>query len=646
MTSRLRDRVFAATTIWALAGVFPILAQSPATPESKGNDRPREEVVLPEPIPDPLEPFNRAMWALNKGVMTGVIKPSAKVYRVIVPPPLRRGVRNFGRNITYPGRLINNLLQAKWTGARDESYRFGCNTVLGLGGFFDVASRFDVPKADADFGQTFGQWGWKPQCFVMLPLFGPSNERDTVGLAADTAANPLTYWSPYRFVASRPWTYLGPYSYASYAVTYNNLSDQVEDYVRFSRTEKDPYSELAYAWTFVREGRVLNVSMDAPRDEASLETLRTVFFTFKDKEFPERGRVRSVLIPTTGKRLQYSVWLQPKRAPVVYIVPGLGSHRLASAALALAELAFQNGFSSVCISSPFNYEFMENAATADLPGYTPIDAADMRLALTEIDHQLEHVAPGRIGARALLGYSMGGFQSLFVAGGATGEGMPMIQFDRIIAINTPVRLLYGTDKLDQFFDAPLAWPAPTRQQQIENTFYKVAALTGNSITPQAGLPFSAVESKFLIGVAFRLILRDVIYSTQQRSNLGILRNSLNPWRREPVYREILQYGYQDYFDRFAIPYYQQHGLDMQKPMNLAMAGDLRTYEAGLKANRAIRVFVNRNDFLLADSDLAWLQSTFGSERLTVFERGGHLGNLFRPDVQQAILESLEDLKSK
>jgi phospholipid-binding lipoprotein MlaA len=125
--------------------------------------------------------------------MTGAVKPTAKVYRLIVRKPVRKGIENFGKNITYPGRLINNLLQGKWAGARDETYRFGCNTTVGVAGFFDVASKWNIPKSDADFGQTFGQWGWKPACYLMLPIFGPSNERDTVGLAADTAADPLTY---------------------------------------------------------------------------------------------------------------------------------------------------------------------------------------------------------------------------------------------------------------------------------------------------------------------------------------------------------------------------------------------------------------------------------------------------------------------
>src|ERR1700685_1146119 len=113
-----------------------------------------ENIVLPKSVPDPIEPFNRAMWAFNKGLMTDVIKPTSKVYRFVVRKPIRTGIGNFGRNLTYPGRLINNLLQGKWSGARDESYRFVCNTTAGVAGFWDVATKWKIPKSDADFGQT------------------------------------------------------------------------------------------------------------------------------------------------------------------------------------------------------------------------------------------------------------------------------------------------------------------------------------------------------------------------------------------------------------------------------------------------------------------------------------------------------------
>lgn len=622
-----------------------------------------ETVVLPESVPDPFEPFNRVMWGFNKGVMTGVIKPTSRVYRFVVRKPVRTGIGNFGKNLTYPGRLINNLLQGKWTGARDESYRFVCNTTVGVAGFFDVGTKWNIPKSEADFGQTFGQWGWKPNYFLMLPLLGPSNERDLLGSAADTAANPLLYIAPYDFEASNPLTWLGPYTYFTYAVMYNDLSDTVNEYVRFSQAEMDPYATIQYAWTFVRENRVADFQVKGEQDPASLETLESVFFTYKDPEFPGRGKTRSVRIPATGKKLKFTFWLQPGKAPVVYILPGLGSHRLAQPSLALAELVYKNGFSAVCLSSTFNSEFMEHASTAALPAYLPVDGHDVHVALTEIDRRLQRLYPNRLGDKALMGYSMGAFQALFLAAtettnppasgfGATnqlparlsrGEGGPLIQFDRYVAINTPVRMTFGVSKLDEFYRAPLEWPEAERADNMENTFLKVAALSKSTLTPQTSLPFSAIESRFLIGLSFRLLLRDIIFSSQRRDNLGVLQQPINNFRRDPVYQEILQYSYQEYFQKFAIPYYWEQGLDATAE-TLQKAGDLRTYDAGLRANPNIRIIVNQNDFLLADEDLAWLLATFGPEQLTVFGQGGHLGNLSNPTVQKTILRALTNMK--
>jgi ABC-type transporter lipoprotein component MlaA len=633
-----------------------------------------EKVVLPKSVPDPLEPFNRVMWGFNKAVMTGVIKPSSRVYRFVVAKPVRTGIGNFGKNLTYPGRLINNLLQGKWNGARDESYRFVCNTTVGVAGFWDVATKWKIPKSDADFGQTFGKWGWQPQFFIMLPLYGPSNDRDTVGLAADTAANPLLYISPYRFDIHKPLTYLGPYSYLSYMVMYNNLSDSVGEYVRFSQAEMDPYSEIEYAWTFARANRVADFQVEGKQDAASLETLESVFFTFKDPEFPSHGTTRSVRISATGRNLKFTFWLQPGKANVVYIVPGLGSHRLADTSLALAELVYQNGFSAVCVSSPYNSEFMENAATAALPAYLPVDGHDVQVALTEIDHRLHVLYPDRLGNRALMGYSLGAIQTLFIASsGPTNqysittkgamlrfrEGkqgvqevridpvtnqLSLIHFDRYVAINTPVRMAQGISKLDEFYRAPLDWPDTNRTDNIENTFLKMAALSQSTLTPQTTLPFSAIESKFLIGLTYRLKLRDMIYSSQRRNNQGVLHHPIREWRRDPLYQEILQYSFQDYFEKFAIPYYQAQGLASPTAETMAKDGDLRTYEAGLRANPDVRVIVNQNDFLLTDADLAWLHTTFATNQLTVFPQGGHLGNLFNPAVQKSILAALTPMR--
>ena len=160
------------------------------------------------------------------------------------------------------------------------------------------------------------------------------------------------------------------------------------------------------------------------------------------------------------------------------------------------------------------------------------------------------------------------------------------------------------------------------------------------LTPQSSLPFSAIESKFLVGLVFRFTLRDTIYSSQQRHNQGVLDHRLLGIRRNPAYQEILQYSFQDYFAKFAVPYYQSRGLAEPVAETLEKGGDLRTYEEGLRANPAVRIIANENDFLLTAEDLAWLRATFPAERLKLFPQGGHLGNLSNPTVQQAILGAL------
>ena len=146
-------------------------------------------------------------------------------------------------------------------------------------------------------------------------------------------------------------------------------------------------------------------------------------------------------------------------------------------------------------------------------------------------------------------------------------------------------------------------------------------------------------------MTFRFILRDAIYSSQRRNNLGILEQPTRKLRRVKVYEEILQYSYHEYIEKFVIPYYGKHGVNLGAPGSLERASSLRTYAAGLRANPDIRLIVNRNDFLLPEEDLAWLKTTFAPDQLTIFDQGGHLGNLSHPAVQKAIMAALNGLQS-
>jgi phospholipid-binding lipoprotein MlaA len=60
------------------------------------------------------------------------------------------------------------------------------NSSIGLLGLVDVADKMDVKVAREDLGQTFASWGVKPGRYIMLPLLGPSNVRDSFGLIGES----------------------------------------------------------------------------------------------------------------------------------------------------------------------------------------------------------------------------------------------------------------------------------------------------------------------------------------------------------------------------------------------------------------------------------------------------------------------------
>ena len=142
---------------------------------------------------DPWESWNTRVHSFNEHLDSAVLRPVATTYVRIVPSLARRGVSNVFGNILDVTVLLNNVLQLKIEDAASDSGRIFLNTTVGLGGLIDVATAAGLEKNYEDFGQTLGKWGVGPGPYMVLPLFGPSNVRDTLGLFVDTFTNPMTY---------------------------------------------------------------------------------------------------------------------------------------------------------------------------------------------------------------------------------------------------------------------------------------------------------------------------------------------------------------------------------------------------------------------------------------------------------------------
>lgn len=136
---------------------------------------------------DPWEPFNRAMFDFNEDLDHYVLKPVATGWDAVLPRVVQRSVDNVFDNLKFPVRFVNNLLQGEVDPAAVVLCRFVVNSTAGLGGMIDWATDMGLPKHSADFGQTLGRWGVPPGPYIVWPVFGSSNPRDTAGLAADSA---------------------------------------------------------------------------------------------------------------------------------------------------------------------------------------------------------------------------------------------------------------------------------------------------------------------------------------------------------------------------------------------------------------------------------------------------------------------------
>ena len=152
---------------------------------------------------DPFEPLNRGIYKFNDGADALVIKPAAQFYEAIVPQFMRTGVGNFFSNLNDVIVALNSLLQGKFSQAGADVARLAVNTTVGVLGLFDFATGMGLEKHDEDFGQTLGYWGIGDGPYIVLPILGPSNLRDTVGWVGDYFTDPEFY-----LIEDDPWTWI------------------------------------------------------------------------------------------------------------------------------------------------------------------------------------------------------------------------------------------------------------------------------------------------------------------------------------------------------------------------------------------------------------------------------------------------------
>jgi len=185
---------------------------------------------------DPLEAFNRAMFAFNDTTYTYVFNPVAEGYNAIVPYDIRGSIWNFFRNLEEPVRFLNCLLQARFSDAGTVLVRFLVNTTGGVAGLGDPAGReLGFKRVDATLGETMATWGIGDGVYLVVPFYGPSTLRDFTGTIID-GFGMTPYYTFTDDLGVITGVYLGKET--------NNLSLNLGQYEEFKKLSFDPYVAL------------------------------------------------------------------------------------------------------------------------------------------------------------------------------------------------------------------------------------------------------------------------------------------------------------------------------------------------------------------------------------------------------------------
>lgn len=147
----------------------------------------RDDVTYAIDVYDPWEGFNRGVYRFNAGFDHYIFLPVVGAYESVMPDFAEEGVSNFINNLFEITNLTNSIFQLKPKATIATTERIIINTTIGLAGLFDVATTMGIYEHQEDFGQTLGHYGVGNGPYIVLPILGPSNLRDTTGIIVDSA---------------------------------------------------------------------------------------------------------------------------------------------------------------------------------------------------------------------------------------------------------------------------------------------------------------------------------------------------------------------------------------------------------------------------------------------------------------------------
>lgn len=359
-----------------------------------------------------------------------------------------------------------------------------------------------------------------------------------------------------------------------------------------------------------------------------------------------KGR-NSIPLVEGRDRLDVALFAQKKKAPLIFIVPGVGGTASDGAALWLGELYNRAGFNAIVLPSPFFWKFVLSQSRLAVPGFTPEDARDLRDLMVKAKAMAEKQYGIRVSRLAVAGYSLGAVDAAFVMKLEREE--PVLGLERVVMINPPLHIPYAIEKLDRMNALGDHVSAEARDAlwgYVINVGAGALARDIDDPTYFMGLDrilnLKDSHLKYLIGNAFRQTLADTIFLSQQIRDIGLLKVKADQWRRNAREAEAAKITFIQYLERGAWPFWiKKLGKDWSLDQFVEQ-GDMLAIRPLLARDSAFRLLHNADDFLTRSSDLEVVAEEMGP-RAIVYPLGGHVGNLWGEQNKKDLLSQVSDL---
>lgn len=370
-------------------------------------------------------------------------------------------------------------------------------------------------------------------------------------------------------------------------------------------------------------------------------TLKLRSLSIKDRRVPD--------VFSYSDEMYYSTALQSGEAPLIFIVAGTGAEHNSAKMKFLAQVFHQAGYHVVALSSPTHMNFIVSISEFAAPGYVPHDVDDLYRVMLWIKKEIEQEA--EVSDYFITGYSLGALHAAFLTHKDSKLGD--FKFRKTLMINPPVSLYHSVERLD-------SWLAPgnignrTEREEIDRLINKfsnyyerkdITDLDDNFLYEMVThVDLDDTDLRTLIAVDFRVSSSSMIFASDVCLQAGyIVPPNAYPLTAGtplmPYAEETFDISFQEYMTEFLLPYlqYLYPGMDRYELLRKCSLYTIRTY---LKETDKIVLIGNRDDIILNEQDLAFIDDVFG-DRATMFPAGGHCGNIMFGPFVESMLEKVK-----